>query len=147
MLKVTPILIYDGKCSEALDLYTKAFDAKVIIKMLYREANPKDFVPSPDQLDYIYHTQIKIGEQIIIMGDDSDGVLDGTPPSKSRRMALIIDMGSDDALKTAYDVLSRDAIFKSPIKSTTYFSSSASLTDKFGVHWDLMAGFVGNEKL
>jgi len=147
MIKFNPIFIFDGQCAEALDLYIKAFDAEIIIKMLYSDANPKDFIPLKNQLNFIYHVQIKIGEQIIVMGDDSDGILNGKTLGNASRIGMLMNMETDEKLKTAYEVLSVDAIEAKPISSTTYFSSSASVTDKFGVRWDLMAGFVGNENL
>ena len=144
MLKFTPSFTFDkGQCGQAIELYTKAFGVEVTVKMLYSDADPKDFQCKDEEKDLIFHCQIKIGEQVLILGDDSGKMLDENAQDKSSRLALLIQFNTDDELKAAYEVLSDGANILSPLSSTTYFSSCATLIDKFGMRWELMCGYTG----
>jgi len=147
MLKVTPSFTFNGQCSQAIELYKEAFSAEVKVKILYSDADPKDFqYKNEDEKDFIFHSQIKIGSQIIYLADDSGGVLNEDIQGKSGKsslMNLLIGFESDDELKAAYEILSDGATILVPMCSTTYCSCYVFLTDKFGGCWELMSGYKG----
>ena len=111
--------------------------------MLYSDADPKDLQYKEEEKDLIFHCQMKIGEKILILGDDSGKMLDENAQDKSSRLALMIQFDTDNDLKAAYEVLSDGASIHTPLSSTTYFSSCATLIDKFGMRWELMCGYTG----
>jgi PhnB protein len=41
-MKITPNYHFNGNCEEALKLYEKAFNGKLLMLMHYCDANPKD---------------------------------------------------------------------------------------------------------
>ena len=101
MLKITPIFTFNGQTSQAIELYEKAFGAEVKVKILYSDAKPEDFKCKDEEKDFIFHSQIKIGDQILILADDSGAILkDGTQGAlgKSSLQNLLIDFESDDEL-------------------------------------------------
>jgi len=143
MPKVDPILIFAGQASQAIELYTKAFGAVVKEKLLFSDANPKDWQSKDEDKDLVYHCQIKIGNQIIMLADDSDAVTNGVieTTGNSFLIDLVIQFDSDDELKAAYEILSEGATITSPLCSQTYCSLTCALIDKFGGRWQLMSGY------
>jgi len=146
MPKFSPILIFTGQANHAIKLYEKAFGAEVKVKMLYSDADPKDLQYKEEEKNFVYHAQIKIGEQILMLGDDSAAVpQDGAiaTPNKSFLIDIVVDFDSDDELKSAYEVLSDGATITTPLCNQTYCSLTCALVDKFGGRWQLMSGYKG----
>jgi PhnB protein len=145
MPKVEPILIFAGQANEAIELYVKAFGAVVKEIILFSEANPKDYKATEEAKDLVYHCQIKIGRQIIMIADNADVVKSGVVPASGNSLMidLLVQFSSDDELKTAYEVLSEGGEVTSPLVSQTYCSLTCALIDKFGGRWQLMSGYKG----
>jgi PhnB protein len=144
MTKIEPILIFAGQASQALEMYKKAFNAEIKVKMLYSDANPKDYKCKDEEKDFIYHSQLKIGKQIIMIADDSGGSLGNEANAKPAfAIDLVVQFKTDDELKTAYNVLSEGGTVTSPLISQTYCSLTCALIDKFGGRWQLMSGYKG----
>lgn len=73
-MQIVPTLNFGGNCREAIHMYEKAFGGQVICLITYREADDPQYNPllKDDQRDYIYHSELLIGEQRIIMCDHVD---------------------------------------------------------------------------
>jgi len=143
---VTPILIYAGQAKHAIDLYKRAFNAQVQVLMRCSDANPKDFQYREEDKDLIYHSQVKIGKQTLIIADAPATVLqaDATgQPSKPFFIDLVVTFDTDNELMAAYDVLSDGGTIREPLCSQTYCSLCVSLVDRHGGQWQLMSGFKG----
>ena len=149
MTIVEPIIIFAGQASEAIDLYVNAFGAVLKEKMRYADANPKDFPPDwqlkEEDMDLIYHAQIKIGKQIIILADDAKAIREGVVKTtgNSFLIDLVVTFDTDEELKTAYHALFEGATITSPLTSQSYCSLTCALIDKFGGRWQLMSGYKG----
>jgi len=143
MLKLTPGLGFQGQCSQAIELYQKAFGAELVTKLLYSDADPKDLQYKEGEEDFIFYSELVIGNHLISLGDDSDGVLDETTKDNVSPISLLVEFESVDELNAAYQVLSAGARIVTPMCSSTYCIGYVSLVDKFGIHWDLMSGYAG----
>jgi len=143
MIKVEPILGYAGTASKAIDLYVKAFGATVKTKILYSDANTKDYQCTNEEKDFIYYSEIKIGRQTIALGDNVDAVKNGVVEvsGNSFFIDLLVHFDSDDDLRNAYDLLSDGGKVTSPLMSQTYCSLTCAIIDKFGGRWQLMSGY------
>jgi len=141
-MKVEPILIFAGQAIQAIDLYKKAFNAEVKILMRQSDANPEDFQYNEEHKDFVYHSQLQIGKQIIMLADDPemDAKSQGKPPFL---IDLVVMFDTDEELQAAYSVLSDGATITSPLCSQTYCSLTCALIDKFGGRWQLMSGYKG----
>lgn len=137
MIKIEPSFLFKGQCNHAIELYQKTFGAEVVVKMLFSDADPKDFQCKDEEKDFIYHCQLKIGEQIILLADDSNGVLKKETEA-SAMMSLCMTFESADDVNAAYKVISEGATILTPMGSTTYCSCYVLLIDKFGMRWELM---------
>ena len=135
MAIITPNFNFEGRCEEAIVLYQKAFNANVGCLLRYSDANKSDWDKklAPEQEDYIYHAELFIGGQRIMMCDNMDVDL-----VKSTALSLTVTFDTKDEVKQAYDVLQEDSETIYQMQSTTYSSCMVVFIDKFGFRWGLM---------
>ena len=141
-VKMTPTLSFSGQCNEAMKLYEKAFGAKIREKVLYSQADPKDFQCKPEEKDFVYYAEISIGNKRISLGDDSVGLLNKVQ-GNSHKISLLMEFESDEDFKVAYELFSDGATILTPLCKTTYCTAYVVLEDKFGIAWQLMSGYAG----
>ncbi|MCH5338759.1 MAG: VOC family protein, partial [Acetatifactor sp.] len=68
-MHIVPTLNFGGNCREAIQMYEKAFNGKISCLITYGEANDPEYNPllKENQKDYIYHSELVLGNQRIIM--------------------------------------------------------------------------------
>lgn len=135
MAIITPNFNFAGRCEEAIILYKKAFDAKVGCLLRYSDANKSDWDKklTPEQENYIYHAELFIGDQRIMMCDNMDVNF-----VKSTALSLTVTFDTKEEVKKAYEVLREDSETIYQMQSTTYSSCMVVFIDKFGFRWGLM---------
>ncbi|MDR0767264.1 MAG: pyridoxamine 5'-phosphate oxidase family protein [Methanosarcinales archaeon] len=129
-----PILIYsNGQCAKAIELYKKAFGAEVTALHRYSEEDPKTVQYSEGEKDFIFNAQMKIGEQTILLCDDT------TNNTKiGNHLQMVLEFDTDDGVKAAYNILAEGATDLLPPHDAGYSSCVAGLTDVYGIPWQLM---------
>lgn len=132
---ITPNFNFDGRCEEAMLLYKKAFDAEITCLLRYADANPldNDIVPSDAGKSLIYHAEMRIKGQRVMMCDNMD-----VPFTKSLSLSLVVTMETKEEVLRAYNVLSDGATILYPPHGTTYSSCETVLVDRFGFRWGIM---------
>lgn len=135
MVLITPNFNFCGRCEEAIILYQKAFNARVGCLLRYSDADARDWNRelNLEQANYIYHAELFIGNQRIMMCDNMDVDL-----SNSTSLSLTMTFDTSDEVKEAYDILKDGSITIYPLHSTTYSSCEVVFIDKFGFRWGLM---------
>ncbi len=135
MIKITPNFNFNGKCEQAIRLYEKAFNAKVGCLLRYNDAKTEDYDKklTKEQSNFVYHSEVYIGNQRITMADNID--IDFQP---SRALSLTVTMETKADVLKAFEILKDGCEIISPIHSTTYSSCICSLVDKFGFRWVIM---------
>ena len=73
-MHIVPTLNFGGNCLEAIQMYEMAFNGKITCLITYREADDPEYNPllKENQKDYIYHSELLLGNQRIIMSDQVD---------------------------------------------------------------------------
>ncbi|MCL2857182.1 MAG: VOC family protein [Oscillospiraceae bacterium] len=145
MIRFTPSIGFTGQCAGAIELYKKAFGAKVIEKVLFSAPVAKEngYKCKSGEEDYIYYCELLVGEQVFTMADDSMDILDKENPGNTRRLGLLMHFDCADELKAACELLADGGKVLAPIHSTTYCSAYVVVEDKFGIGWELMSGYEG----
>lgn len=135
MIILTPNFNFNGRCEEALTLYQKAFNGKIGCLLRYSDADKRDWNKelTEEQAKYIYHSELFIGNQRIMMCDNMDVDL-----VKSTSLSLTITFETKEEVISAYDVLKEGSTTIYPVHSTTYSSCIVVFIDKFGFRWGLM---------
>ena len=145
MINFTPSIGFTGQCAGAIELYTKAFDAKVLEKVLFSDSVAKEngYNCKNGEENYIYYCELLVGEQVFTMSDDSMDILDKANPGHTRRLGLLMHFDSAEELQGACELLVDGGKIIAPIHSTTYCSAYVVVEDKFGICWELMSGYEG----
>lgn len=135
MVLITPNFNFNGCCEEALNLYKKAFNAEIGCLLRYSEANKEDFKKelSDEEKRYIYHAELNLGTQRIMMCDNID-----VPFATSFSLSLTVTFDTKEEVRQAYDILKEGSTTIYPLQSTTYSSCMVVFVDKFGFRWGLM---------
>ena len=73
-MKITPTLNFGGQCREAIFQYAKVFGGEITCLVSYRDANDPAYMPllTEAQKDWIYHAELLLDGQRIIMSDHAD---------------------------------------------------------------------------
>ena len=139
MIKITPNFNFNGngKCEQAIRLYEKAFNAKVGCLLRFSDARPEDYNRelSNEQRNFVYHAEIYIGDQRIMMSDNIDKDILYQP---SRALSLTVTLETKEDVIKAFNALKEGSEIIYPLHSTTYSSCTCSLVDKFGFRWVIM---------
>lgn len=132
---ITPNFNFAGRCEEAIALYQKAFGAKAGCLLRYAERNKDDWDKelTLEQENYVYHAELFIGGQRIMMCDNLD-----VPFQKATALSLTVTFDTKEEVKQAYEVLREGSETIYPMHSTTYSSCMVVFIDKFGFRWGLM---------
>lgn len=134
-MKITPTLNFGGACREAIRMYEKAFNGKITCLITYREANDPAYIPflREDQLDYIYHAELIIDGQRIIMSDHADIEFQ---VCYSNFLTIMCDTKED--VQRAYAVMKDGSKTIYPMEATPYSSCRVVFVDRFGIRWGIM---------
>lgn len=132
---ITPTLNFGGNCREAIQMYEKAFGGKTSCLITYRDANDPAYnsLLKEDQKDYIYHGELLIGEQRIIMSDHVD--IEFTT-CYSNFLTVMYD--TKEEVQKAYEIMKEDSKTIYPMEATQYSSCRVVFVDKFGIRWGIM---------
>ncbi len=134
MIAVTPTIHFNGCCEQAINLYQGAFGAEIQCLLHYGDRDERDWnEPIAGKEHYVYHAEIVIGGQRVMMGDNPQPIAANT-----KACFLTLTFDSADDVRRAYDALSKGCTIVYPMQSTTYSSCMVSLIDRFGVRWGLM---------
>ncbi len=119
---VTPYLIIGrGKASEAIDFYSRAFNAKEIMRMSGPEGG-------------IAHAEVQLGDSRIMLADEAPRI-DAYGPDhfKGSPISLLVYVPDVDA--TAKQATAAGATVNRPIADQFYGDRTVGFTDPFGHLW------------
>jgi PhnB protein len=135
MVIVTPNFNFPCCCEEAMTLYQKAFGASVGCLLRYSDAEEADWDKklTPEQTNYIYHAELFVGGQRLMMCDNLDVEF-----KRSTALSLVVTFDTKDEVRQAYEVLREGSETIYPMHSTTYSSCEVVFIDRFGFRWGLM---------
>ena len=134
-MQITPTLNFGGNCREAIQMYEKAFGGKITCLMTYREANDTKYLPllNEEQKDYIYHAELILDNQRIIMSDHAD--ID-FQVCYSNFLTIIYD--TKEEVQRAYEMMKEGSKTIYEMEATPYSSCRVVFVDKFGIRWGIM---------
>jgi PhnB protein len=133
-MDIVPNLHFNGDCEKAIELYEAAFGARRLGLLRHEDANPLDIDGQSTTMNpgSIYHAEIMIGDQRIILNDNDEELPSGL------NVSLLVSMDTMEDVKTAYETLKEGATIRVPLRVTTYSRCFVSLIDRYGVRWELI---------
>ena len=133
-MKVSPYLIFNGNCIEAIKLYEKAFNSKANYCQ-YKDAPPSEGFPIlPGAEDFVMHCVLPIGNETIYLCDTTPD----QPSAFGNGSFACVELDSADDVKAAFDVLKDGGKVFCEAQETFWSKCYAELEDKFGLKWTIM---------
>ncbi len=134
-MQIVPTLNFGGNCREAIQMYEKAYEGKITCLITYREVNDPEYMPhlSEEKKYYIYHAELELGSQRIIMSDHADIEF-----SVCYSNFLTIMYDTKEEVQRAYEIMKEGSKTIYPMEATPYSSCRVVFVDKFGIRWGLM---------
>lgn len=134
-MQIVPTLNFGGNCREAIQLYARAFNGRISCLITYGEANDPQYNPllEEHQKDYVYHAELVLGGQRIIMSDHVDIEFQ---TCYSNFLTIMYD--TKEEVRRAYDVMRAGSRTIYPLEATPYSSCRVVFVDRFGIRWGIM---------
>lgn len=129
MANLTPYILFDGTCKQAMEFYKSCLGGELHIRMV-GESELKSQMPAALH-GRVLNAYLRGGNMSF---SASDWLSPEPYPNQDNTVCLFLNGGSLAALKTLFAALSDGAKTVSPLKEMP-FGTYGALTDKFGVRW------------
>ncbi len=131
---ITPYLVFNGDCQEALDFYRSVFPCGEPKVMNYGDYMPEGSNTPPELLrTWVMHGEMEVCGTSIWFADEAMPFTKG----ESIRLSASIPTGKEAA--AIFDKLCEGGKVTLPPTETFYSVFHAAVTDKFGVNWNVVA--------
>lgn len=127
-MQIIPRIYFNGDCREAIELYKYAFGAAVDQIMTHGDVK----VGGPEQKDLIINSQLAIGEQKLHLADNMNIEL-----LRGNQVSFTVIMNNQEEVLRAYEKLKEGGTIMMEPTPTFFSPCHCSLTDKFGVIWQI----------
>jgi PhnB protein len=129
-MQLTPYIIFNGNCEEALKFYENALGGEIKDLMRF-EGSPVENMNADKQK--VLHSHFYANGNLLFMASDSG---EGGPGSPNGGMVhLSINFNDNGKLENVFSKLSDGGNVTMPLQDTFWGARFGMLTDKFGVNW------------
>ena len=133
-MKLDTYLKFDGNCREAFEFYRSVFNGEFLSLLTFGDG-PPDMGVAPEYLDRIMHVSLPIGASVLMGSDAAPGF--GPPFVSGSNFSISIHAGSREKADSILANLSAGGSVTMPLQDTFWGSYFGTLTDKFGVNWQI----------
>ena len=128
-LKLTPYLLFDGTCADAMRFYQSVFGGELNVSKV-KDSVMKNQMP-PFQQDKVLNARLQSAG---VEFSASDWLRPDEARVRGNTVCLYLRGGTRPQLKTLFEKLSDGAQVTDPLKAQP-FGTYGALNDKFGVRW------------
>jgi PhnB protein len=122
--------MFNKNCSEALDVYVKAFDAKITELQKYGDMPPNPAFPiAESDMGLVLHARLEIDGTELMCADSSEHSTSG------ENMYVSITTKDSALVQKAWDILKIDGEIYMELEQSFFATLHGSLKDKFGINW------------
>jgi PhnB protein len=129
MTTLTPYLLFDGRCVQAMEFYRSCFGGELTTTKV-KESPAKDHMPAVQE-EKILNARLRSGHVEI---SASDWLRPDRTPVRGNTVCLYLNAGTFEELKALFERLSESGEVTDPLKEQ-FFGTYGALNDKFGVRW------------
>lgn len=129
MTVLTPYLLFDGNCKQAMEFYKSCFGGE-LTEMRVKDSPAKDAMPA-SQHDRIINARLKTENMEIAA---SDWLRPDRTPVRGNTVCLFLTAGTFQELNTLFARLAEGGTVTDPLKEM-FFGAYGALNDQFGVRW------------
>lgn len=131
---IIPYLTFQGNCAQALTFYADVFGCEHPAAHLYADYVPEGLQNPPAGLSgWVLHAEMEIGESKFWFADETEPLVVGNNVKLTLPVATAAEAGR------IYDALSADGRVVLPPTETGYSTFHASVVDRFGICWNIVA--------
>src|SRR5262245_18820297 len=129
MTTLTPYLLFDGNCRQAMEFYSSCLGGDLIVTLV-KDTPARDRMPE-SQHDKVLNARLRDSNVDI---SASDWLRPDRTPVRGNTACLYLSGATLQELKTLFAKLSQGADVTDPL-SQQFFGAYGALNDKFGVRW------------
>jgi PhnB protein len=137
MTTLTPYLLFDGNCHQAMEFYRTCFGGQLAV-MKVKDSPARDHMPV-DQFEKIINAQLTSGHIEI---SASDWLRADRKRVPGNTVCLYLSGGKPADLKNLFEKLSQGGCVTDPL-TEQFFGTYGALNDRFGVRWMFHAAANG----
>ncbi len=132
---VTVYINFNGNCREAVEFYAEVFNTEKQEIMTFAEMPPDPEFEVPEEArDLVLHTSLDINGSTIMFSD----ILPDTTFITGNNISLTVMTTSVEETEKLFDRLKEGGNVEMELEETFWSKCYGSLTDKFGIVWQLM---------
>ncbi|MEL7565642.1 MAG: VOC family protein [Dehalobacterium sp.] len=123
-------LMFNKNCAEALEVYTKAFNAKITEIQKYGDMPPNPAFPiAESDKGLVLHARLEIDGMELMCADSSERSIGGDN--------MYVSITTKDAVlvQKAWNILKTDGEIYMELAPSFFATLHGSLQDKFGINW------------
>lgn len=129
MRTLTPYLLFDGCCREAMEFYRACFGGELTAMQV--KDSPARGMMADFQQERILNAHLKSGRIEI---SASDWLARDAKPAPGNTVSMYLDGGSAAELRALFERLGEGGAIRHPLQEM-FFGMYGALTDRFGVRW------------
>jgi PhnB protein len=134
VLGVAPYIVTNGNGREAVEFYKNALDAEVRVLQTFGEMPKSPEYPMPEEAkDRILHADLKIGNTNLMLSD----TFPGQPFQLGDQVTIAVHISTADKAREVFEKLQDGGKVGMPLQETFWSPAYGSVTDKFGVNWQV----------
>ena len=133
-MTVNVYINFNGNCREAVEFYADVFGTENPQIMTFGDTPPNPAFPLPEEAkNLIMHAKLNITGSTVMFSD----VFPGNPFVAGNNISLSIAIKDIDEVKSLFSKLKVGGTVGMDIQETFWSKCYGSLTDKFGIEWQL----------
>ena len=135
-MKISPCVMFNGNCAQALAFYEKAFNVKADV-MRYGDAPPDAGYETPEEAkSLVMHAQFELYGEMVMLCD----MPPESPAKIGDNIAIMAEFDDADTAAAAFNALKEGAEIGMELQETFWSKLFGSLTDRFGITWNISIG-------
>ncbi len=135
-MRICPYISFNGNCAEAVAFYEKVFNVKAQIQR-YKDAPSDSGIPMSEGTEnFIMHAQLELDGAVIMLSD----TLPDYPVRMGENIALMLEFDEVEKVKAVFNALKEGGEVSMELEPTFWSKYFGSLTDKFGISWNIEQG-------
>ena len=124
-------LMFNNNCGEALEVYEKAFGAKVLHKQTYGDMpESPDFPVAEEEKGFVLNAQFEIAGAMLMASDVGQRAA-----HSGSNMYVTVTTEDKDLVMKAWEALKEGGEVINELQPTFFAELHGSLRDKFGIGW------------
>ena len=123
-------LMFNRNCEEAVKVYEKAFNGKIIEMQKYSDMPPNPAFPIPDEdKNLVLHAKVQLDGMEIMCADSSERSIKGD------NMYVSITTKDTGLVEKAWGILKQDGEIYMELAPSFFAALHGSIQDKYGINW------------